>query len=187
MGLLHRLRGDEALMELYAGGDVHAFNELYSRHKDQLFGFLSSSTGDHSSAEELAQETWTAIIRQASNYQPTAKFSTYLYTVARRKLIDQHRRISSRPSADASSEEVMAPADTEPEAQAAVTGILIAITALPREQQEAFILKEEGLSLTDIALIAEVGEETIKSRLRYARRTLRQQLSGGDEQDVRSR
>ncbi len=182
MGLLHRLRGDESLMELYAGGDVGAFNELYSRHKDRLFGFIYHSSSDRTAAEDLAQETWSAVIRQADSYRPTARFTTYLYTIARRKLIDQHRRSATRPVADADSDETPAATGSEPDTHLEVAQLRAAIKALPADQREAFVLREEGFSLTDIAAISDAGVETVKSRLRYARQTLRQQFSGGHRQ-----
>ncbi|MFT5482082.1 MAG: RNA polymerase sigma-70 factor (ECF subfamily) [Halieaceae bacterium] len=185
MGLLHRLRGDETLMQQYGQGNVAAFNELYSRHKDRLYGFLYRSVYSASTAEDLAQETWSTIIRQAVNYRPTASFSTYLFTIARRKLIDYHRRVDTRTETTQLDEDTLLATNgsTTAEQQVEISRLLELIKCLPSDQREAFLLKEEGFSLTDIAAIAGTGQETVKSRIRYARQTLRQQMTGGSDRN----
>jgi RNA polymerase sigma-70 factor (ECF subfamily) len=179
---LHRLRADETLMLRYGEGDVSAFTELYQRHKDGLYRFVLRSAHEPALAEDVAQETWTAVIRGAADYRVEAAFRTWLYTIARRKLTDHHRRQQRAPtdSLDHSPTEIHAPgAALEEHVQ--VQRLLQLITELPEDQRQAFVLKEEGFSLREIAGILDSGEETLKSRIRYARATLRSAMGVDDE------
>ncbi|TQV78087.1 sigma-70 family RNA polymerase sigma factor [Exilibacterium tricleocarpae] len=180
--MLYRFRSDEALMQAYQAGNTKAFAELYQRHKNGLFGFLSRMAGagrPAATVEDLAQDTWMSIIKQTAGYEPRAKFRTYLYTLARRKFIDYLRRTThwietGDEAMDA--QPYMASDSHSPAAALEVQRLLQAIAALPQEQREAFLLKEEGFTLNQIATITQVETETAKSRLRYARQRLRQTL-----------
>lgn len=173
--LIHRLRSDEALMQAYQGGDSSAFEVLYHRHKDGLFAFVYRSCPRHEAAEELAQETWTAIIDRASSYRPEAAFKTWLYQIARNRAADYWRRRDNNHQPLAQAPE---PADESStgEQTAVQHRLLGAIGQLPIDQRDALLLHQQGFSHQDIAAITGAGEETIKSRLRYARKQLRQQL-----------
>ena len=177
-GLIHRLRSDEALMQAYGRGDSRAFECLYLRHKDALFAFLYRSCPRRDVAEELAQEAWTAVINQAAGYQPDARFRTWLFTIARNRLADYWRR---RDNQHAQLEQTMEPADdsADPSRDDEGAALLAAIGELPLEQRDTLLLQLQGFSLRDIGAITDCADETVKSRLRYARSALRQQL--GDE------
>ncbi|RLQ22022.1 sigma-70 family RNA polymerase sigma factor [Seongchinamella sediminis] len=172
--LIHRLRSDEALMLAYQRGDAGAFEHLYRRHKDPLFAFLYRGCGHTAASEELAQDTWTAVINRAAGYQPRARFKTWLYRIARNRLADFWRRADNHHASLDTAREPPAPATQDQEALEAAT--LRAVASLPREQKDALLLREQGFSLRDIAVITASGEETVKSRLRYARGQLREQL-----------
>lgn len=175
LGLIHRLRSDEALMLAYGRGDVSAFECLYQRHKDGLFAFLYRSCPRQEVVEEVAQDAWTAVINQAANYRPEASFKTWLYSIARNRLADFWRRRDNRHSGlDGVADPTTKNAD--PARHDEGGELLAAIGTLPGEQRDALLLQLQGFSLGDIATITGAGEETVKSRLRYARKTLRQQL-----------
>lgn len=171
---------DEALMIAYCNGDAEAFARLYDRHRGALYRFIRRQCA-MAVADELFQDVWTRLIVARRYYEPTARFSTYLYQVARNRLID-HYRSSGRSLEDASG-------DDPPEAPAAIgqqpenavqtrqqaSRLLSLIEALPPAQREAFLLHEEaGFTLAEIGEITGVGRETVKSRLRYALASLRQ-------------
>src|SRR6185436_13995904 len=84
--------GDEQLMLAYREGDAGAFDELYKRHKGALFRFVLRSIRDRATAEELYQEIWMRAIEARSRYEPRAKFTTWLYTIAHNRLIDHWRK-----------------------------------------------------------------------------------------------
>lgn len=182
---------DEQLMEHYRDGDAGAFDVLYFRHKGGLFRYLLRQCKEKSVAEELFQDVWSNLIRSRERYQPTAKFSTFLYQIAHNRLIDYIRQkpelALSLGVTDEDNESFFErlPADMneQPEIMVdrkrLVNCLLQHIEALPVLQREIFLLREEaGLSLEEIALATGVTQETAKSRLRYALAKLRDGLRG---------
>jgi RNA polymerase sigma-70 factor (ECF subfamily) len=182
---------DEQLMELYRDGDAGAFDVLYHRHKGGIFRYLLRLCKSREVAEELFQDVWSNIIRSRERYQPSAKFSTFLYQIAHNRLIDYIRlRPELALSLDAEDDEdtsmlanIPAATEEQPEVMVErkrlVASLLQQIESLPALQREAFLLREEaGLSLEEIALTTGVTTETAKSRLRYAVAKLRDGLRG---------
>lgn len=183
---------DAALMLAYAGGDMNAFEQLYARHERAVFRFILRSLPDPARAEEILQETWIAVVRHAQTYEPRAKFTTWLYGIARNKLIDVLRAQRDVVSLDAEAanddddarplvDEPAADAQWQPDVQALsraqAQAYLQAVGALPASQREAFLLHAEGgLTLDEIAQLTGAGHETVKSRLRYAMNKLRTAL-----------
>ena len=86
----------ESLMLAYASGDVEAFNELYELHKGPLFRFLLRQGVSSTRADEMFQEIWLKVINARDNYQSSARFQTWLYTIARNHSIDEFRRESNQ-------------------------------------------------------------------------------------------
>ena len=180
---------DRDLMIGYRDGDVAAFETLYQRHKGPLYRYYLRQGLDDATAAELFQDVWTKIIKARDRYTATASFSTYMYRIAHNTLIDFYRR--SGRSIDTFDEAVVAVQELPgndcdgPEAAAIAnesrTRFRDALSALPDEQREAFVLREEsGLGLADIANVTGVSAETAKSRLRYALRKLRTMLADDD-------
>ena len=186
---------DEALMLAYAGGDAAAFATLYDRHERAVYRFLLRSAGSAELAADLLQETWLAVVRHAATYEVRARFSTWLYGIARNKLIDHWRARRPEISLDepaANDPELNDPGDSrvehleadrawQPEVRALsqqqARAYLAAVEALPPVQREAFLLQAEGeLTLEEIGELTGVGRETVKSRLRYAQARLREAL-----------
>jgi len=179
---------DKVLMIRYRDGEVAAFEKLYARHKGPLYRyFLRQGLGSESSAE-LMQEVWMKIIRAKDRYEPTAKFTTWLYRLAHNCLVDQYRRPAHKMAQKMVGVDIdvtQLPATASPQADAirdeSAEQFRAALADLPDEQREAFILKQEaGLSLADVAYVTGVSAETAKSRLRYAFSKLRQQLAGNE-------
>jgi RNA polymerase sigma-70 factor (ECF subfamily) len=184
---------DAALMLAYAAGDAVAFNALYERHERPVFRFLRRSLGaeGESFADELHQEVWLAVVRNAANYVPRARFTTWLYGIARSKLIDHWRARRpglslDEPAANDTDETLLdllaADSAAQPEAQALTraqgAAFLRAVEQLPAVQREVFLLHAEGeLTLAEIGTLTGVGMETAKSRLRYALTKLRATLA----------
>ncbi|MFO1265482.1 MAG: sigma-70 family RNA polymerase sigma factor [Rubrivivax sp.] len=175
-------------MRRFAQGDAAAFETLYRRHEMGVWRFIHRSVASRAIADELMQEVWFAVVQAAPRYQPSARFTTWLYTLARHRVIDAHRRARPQHSLDAPDadgtplvERLAADGAEEPPQQRArdeqSAALLRALAGLPPEQREAFLLQAEGgLGVEAIAAATGVGFETAKSRLRYARARLQQAL-----------
>jgi RNA polymerase sigma-70 factor (ECF subfamily) len=184
---------DGALMLRYARGDLSAFTRLYERHKGALYRYLLRQTREHAASDDLFQEVWSRVIASRERYEPRAKFSTYLFSIAHNCFIDHCRRAGTSPTAraetleDETREALIDGAHRGPERQAEsaqlAARLRAALERLPAEQREVFVLHEEtGLNLEEIGALTGVGMETAKSRLRYALAKLRQSL--GDVRDA---
>jgi RNA polymerase sigma factor (sigma-70 family) len=182
---------DEDLMLRFGRGDAAAFETLYRRHESRVFRYLYRHVGNHANANDLLQEVWFAVARSAERYQPTAKFTTWLFTMAHHRMVDSLRKARPQVSLDDTDGEhgegfgladrLAADPRAEPPAELSsqdeAAALLRAVTALPVEQRAAFLMQAEGeLSLVDIAEATGSNVETVKSRLRYARAKLRQLL-----------
>ncbi len=169
---------DCALMLRYKDGDVAAFEVLYRRHNDALYRYLLRNCQHRDSAEDVFQEVWSKIIKARGSYQPTAKFTTFLYRVAHNCFIDHVRRNKRHlQTIDIDTDQHPNPGpppDTEAEATLLRRRLDAALQQLPVEQRDAFLLREEaGLNLEQIASVTGTNRETAKSRLRYAITKLR--------------
>lgn len=179
---------DETLMQAFAAGDARAFETLYDRHALPVWRFVQRSVHDHALADDLVQDVWFSLVRQAPQYQPRARFRTWLFTLAHHRLVDHWRTHKAHASLDAGTDDGAALADTlaadsgfgpvrQLQSREQAQALLDALAALPLLQREAFLLQAEGgLSLAEIAQATGVNAETAKSRLRYARERLRHTL-----------
>lgn len=179
---------DETLMQAFAAGDALAFETLYDRHALPVWRFVQRSLHDAALADDLVQDVWFSLVRQAPQYQPRARFRTWLFTLAHHRLVDHWRTHKAHTSLDAETEDGAALADTlaadsgfgpvrQLQSREQAQALLDALAALPLTQREAFLLQAEGgLSLAEIAQATGVSAETAKSRLRYARERLRHAL-----------
>jgi RNA polymerase sigma-70 factor (ECF subfamily) len=169
-------------MQRYQRGSEQAFRILYERHRSPLLRFVKRLAPDGGEDEEIAQETWMAVIKGRERFVPQARFVTYLYSIARRRTVDRWRRRGRLPDPGTEAlDSVIGPAQYEPDNQAnnAALGVdlLVAIDALPLTQREAFLLRAEGgLGIDEIAAVTGANRETAKSRLRFALSRLRRAL-----------
>ncbi len=179
-------------MRAYGHGDARAFETLYARHKGATYRyFLRHAGSDSSAADELHQDLWLRVIGARERYEAQAKFSTWLYTLARHRLVDHWRSHHGILLASLEDDEILS--QTE-ESIAASRGtnddplhasidaearrhLIAALDEVPPLQRDAFLLHiEGGLSLDEIASLTATSGETVKSRLRYAYRRLRERL-----------
>src|SRR5277367_1173302 len=86
---------DEELMARYGRGDAAAFEALYRRHEMRIWRYLERNVRNRAIADELMQEVWFAVARDAARYEPTARFTTWLFTIAHHRMIDSIR--TTRP------------------------------------------------------------------------------------------
>jgi RNA polymerase sigma factor (sigma-70 family) len=179
---------DADLLAAHGAGDPHAFARLYDRYDRPCFLFIRRLLGaaHGEAAEDLHQETWIAISKNAAAFDPAkASFPAWLFTIARHKTWDHFRRQKVAVLASAGEDAAMMvpdPGQTPLEAvqsRELAQEIVAAVEALPLEQRGVFVMfAQAGLSLEEIAQVTGVAAETVKSRLRYARAKLRQSLAG---------
>lgn len=179
------LVADEFLMMRYRDGDATAFDQLYARHRGGLYRFVLRQCGAESTAQELYQDIWVKLIAARSRYEPKAKFATFLYNLARHRLIDHYRYQARRGSlsvvVDSVAEQVVDDREATPDQHVAGEQAAIRIAELlqtmPEEQRSALLMRQEaGMSVREIAESMSISEEAAKSRLRYAVAKLRKGL-----------
>ncbi|MGB7739693.1 MAG: sigma-70 family RNA polymerase sigma factor [Steroidobacteraceae bacterium] len=185
-------RTDEALMRAYGQGDARAFEALYARHKGATYRyFLRHAGSDTATADELHQDLWLRVIGARERYEAQAKFSTWLYTLARHRLVDHWRSRHGISLASLEDDAIVTQAEESVAASRDVDDdplhasidaetrrrLVAALADVPPLQRDAFLLHiEGGLSLDEIASLTATSGETVKSRLRYAYRRLRETL-----------
>ncbi|MEQ8764739.1 MAG: sigma-70 family RNA polymerase sigma factor [Planctomycetota bacterium] len=193
---------DIQLMLRVKDGDLESFQRLVDRYQQPLINFFFKMTWDHQVAEDCAQEVFLKLYRSRRRYEGTAKFSTFLYRIAKNCLTDLHRRRRVRVQPTSLSEWRDAGGaqyrlgDLVPgngpgpqqilegrELQARVSS---ALDSLSPEQRIVFVMSEhQGLKYADIAEILGVPVGTIKSRMFNAMGRLRESLGVDGDRKAR--
>jgi RNA polymerase sigma-70 factor, ECF subfamily len=165
--LVERLPGDRSGDEL---------RELYRRYAPELFGFATSALGDRELAEEVVQDVFAQLWRHAAGYdERRASVRTWLYAIARNRIIDQHRRAAARPKrADDDALESAAETDAALDHAVLRWQVAAALGRLSAPHREVIRLAHYGgLTMREIAEKTGVPLGTVKSRTSYALRHLR--------------
>lgn len=187
---------DETLMLHYRHGDLSAFKELYRRHRQGLYQFIAWRSPRKDWVEEIVQDSWANLHKARATYEPQASFKTFLYQIARNRLIDILRQKQAITASDLgadddegsrfahladNADEVATPQDMLDKKQQ-LSALRAALQTLPAEQKEALILQQfNDMRLEDIATLTGVNVETVKSRLRYAMNKLRRHILNAQE------
>lgn len=175
---------DEALMLRVKDGNHDAFSELLRRYERQLTVFFLRQLGDEDGARDLLMDTFLRIYKAAYRYEPRAKFSTYIYQVARNLIINeaQKRAFRKTDSLDQINEETniqLVGQDPDPEQVLSrrEQQIMVqqALEELPEDQRTILILVEyQDLSYERVAQIMNCSVGTVKSRMHRARQKVRE-------------
>ena len=183
-------RSDVDLMLACAAGDEGAFRELVDRHSDSVVNLVTRYLGNRTDAEDLAQEVFLKVYRARKRYEPTAKFSTWLYRVAVNACLNEVRNRKNRPTFGAASLHADASgpgpsledgAGRSPheaaEASELHARVRLAVDGLPERQRLALLLnKFHGLGYEELASTLELSIPAVKSLLVRARENVRLQL-----------
>lgn len=180
---------DFALMERIGEGDHVAFRQLVERHQNAVIGTVAKMLGNHSEAEDIAQQVFLRVWRNAKRYRPDAKFTTYLFTITRNLVFNETRRksrkkeVSSDEREENSNQLIEASPDRQPDAELLQAelqrAVDEAIAALPEAQRMAVVLRRyEQLPYEEIAAVLSLSVSAVKSLLFRARTTLREALGG---------
>ncbi|MBM2825989.1 MAG: polymerase, sigma-24 subunit, subfamily [Dehalococcoidia bacterium] len=191
---------DINLMKKVACGDKDALGTLYDRYAKLVYSLALRITGDTDKAEEVTQEVYLTLWKQASTFQPErSRLSTWLTTITHNRAVDELRRKENRipktrlDSLDSNGHNHVNSAatlgdDVEEQVWATVrqSWVREAISKLPQPQQEVIVMAYfNGMSQSDIAKHLSIPIGTVKTRVRLAMHKLKESLSengvGGDE------
>lgn len=188
---------DEVLMLRFQRGDIGAFSQLVQRHKTPLFNFILRHVRLTSAAEDLLQDVFLKVVQNSNEFKHEARFTTWVYTIARNLCIDHFRKMSHRnhDSLDQPRSSERMPLGDRAQnhhidgnvERSALTRelrdqIVAAVENLPEDQREVFLLREvANLPFKEIALITDTPENTVKSRMRYALERLQSALQAYEE------
>jgi RNA polymerase sigma-70 factor (ECF subfamily) len=165
------MTSDEHLMLEFQRGSREAFTELFERYREPVYGFFRRRLRDAARAEELAQETFLAVLRGAERYEPRASFRTYLYAIAFRQVSGEWRR-EKREGVSAD----MEPAARDDRDQ--ILWLRRAVEQMDEAHREVLLLREyEQLTYDEIAELLRIPVNTVRSRLFRARMELKTLLS----------
>jgi RNA polymerase sigma factor (sigma-70 family) len=187
---------DEALLALYREGEMEAFNQLYQRHEGALYRYVLRMVQHRHIAGDLFQDVWMALIRAPQHSLEGKPFAPWLYTVTRHRVIDYLRLDKNRVVAEPEQDLLIDSHEEDALSRGALAqvaphydladllhnqrmgeALMKCVQELPSVQREAFVLQAEtDLSIEDIAELTQTPIETVKSRLRYARNTIRKQM-----------
>jgi RNA polymerase sigma-70 factor (ECF subfamily) len=174
---------DEALMLEFQRGSREAFDELFARYREPLYGFFRRRLASKDRAEDLAQETFLAVIRGAVRYEPRALVKTYLYGIALKLLAAERRKLSgNEPQIDDDHE----PAEDGP--SDSTLWVRQALEKLDAGEREILMLREyEQLSYEEIAELLRLPVNTVRSRLFRSRMALKSFLEPKHKAQSRTR
>jgi RNA polymerase sigma-70 factor (ECF subfamily) len=171
---------DEALMLEFQRGSRDAFEELFERHRDAIFGFFRRRLPSFERAEDLTQETFLVVVHKHLKYEPRAQVRTYLFGIAFRLLASERRKLAREGN-------TVTPNDENRERDTHLDSALQVRQALGRldpHQREVLMLREfEQLDYSEIATLLRIPLNTVRSRLFRARTALKQQLEPKSEID----
>ena len=169
-------------MKRIAAGDMEAFRLLVEAHQTRVIGTISKMLGSEAEAEDLAQQVFIRVWKSAGRYQPTAKFTTWLFRITRNLVFNELRRRRHFVEAKEDLPEPAERSEKEPdqvllegELQAAIQD---AINQLPEAQRLAIVLRRyENLAYEEIAQVMGTTVPAVKSILFRARTELRERLA----------
>jgi RNA polymerase sigma-70 factor (ECF subfamily) len=183
------------LMLRVRNGDQTAFTQLVARYQDRLVGIFTNMFRDSALAEDLAQEVFLRIYRARNGYEPTAKFSTWVFQIANnlasnsRRTKGRKREVQFQPSMSgsqplAAGEQLVADRSAlmptrRLDSEETRERVMAAMESLNERQRMAILLhKFEGMSYAEIGAIMELTPQAVKSLLSRARDHLRSILEG---------
>ena len=176
------MTSDEELMDRIRRGSREAAEALFQRYRDAVWQFFRRRAADAAVAEELAQDTFVAVIEGAARYERRGAFRSYLFGIAYHVLLAERRKHVQR-AADPLEEDPPSPDLPHPDA-----GIWVrtALATLDEDDREILMLREyEQLSYQEIADVRRTPLNTVRSQLFRARMALKDALEARTPQPAR--
>lgn len=168
-------QADLSAMQRVKEGDLGAFDDLVRKYQRALMNFFGG-LGVYTDVDDLVQDTFMRIYRRREQYRPTAKFTTYLYTVARSVWIDWTRRQVRRTDGLTALATEMAIREEAPkQVPERALAAAEAVDMLPEKLRLVIVLSIfQGLKYQEIADVLEIPVGTVKSRMSNAVKTLKE-------------
>ena len=178
---------DVSLMNKVAQGDHAAFEELVTRHQNAVVGTVAKMLGNASESEDIAQQVFLRLWKSAPRYKPSAKFTTFLFTITRNLVFNETRRKHRRNEHSLDEQEddwhqqIPEASESQPDARVlhaeVQRAVAQAIANLPEKQRLAVVLRrQENMPYEEISKILNLSVSAVKSQLFRARVTLRDSL-----------
>ena len=178
------MRTDDELMLAHRAGDSHAFEELFDRYREPIWRFFRRREPDARRSEELSQEAFLAVLRNASRYESRSSFRSYLFGIAFNLLASSRREQRREMAAPLDAIDIAAPGCDA----ATLLWVREGLAGLDEKDREVLMLREyEQLSYDEIAAVAGIPVGTVRSRLFRARLALREKLVANPETEGVSR
>jgi len=177
---------DEELIKIVQKGDRNAFNELVVRYESKILNFINGYMNNFEMSQDLAQDTFYKIWKNADKYQPIAKFKTWAYTIAKNCALTEYRKIKrrktyafsqlSRDDHEFTLERLQGEENRELSNDSeTVQQIRWAISQLPGDFREIIILKDiQEHSYDEISSITGLALGTVKSRINRGRQKIKE-------------
>lgn len=180
---------DAALMARSAAGDSEAFAAIVHRWRRRIYAFAARMTGDPTLAEDVTQDAFARAFQARARWKPTARVSTWLYTIAKNAALDRARRSERRertvsPAAGANTtgllgripDDALTPCSSAQNLELEIA-VEAALAGLPETYRLPVVLCSiEGMSYAEAAEVAGVNEKTLSTRLARGREMLREAL-----------
>jgi RNA polymerase sigma-70 factor (ECF subfamily) len=178
---------DIELMLRVRTGEIEAFRLLVTRYREPLRRFFAMLLADRSEADDCVQETLLRLWLLRERYEPTGKFSTYLFQIGKHHLLNQRKKYRAAPitAMENGALELLPatgpPLDLVVMQQERDARIRQAVAALPAHYRQVFTLcHDDGLRHAEIAAHLQIPVGTVKSRMAEALRRLRLALNEAD-------
>jgi RNA polymerase sigma-70 factor (ECF subfamily) len=181
-----KMATDEQLILEFKNGSQEAFTEIFLRYRELVYAFFRRRVNDPARPEELAQETFLAVLRGAQRYEPRATFRTYLFAIAFKILANDRRKAGQNSNGNAARVDFAEPPASAPGHADSGLWVREAIEKLDANDREVLLLREyEDLSYEEIAGVIRVPINTVRSRLFRARMALKEILVSVPGKSVR--
>lgn len=164
---------DEQLIIAFQQGSREAFRELFERYREPIYGFFRRRLDNPARAEELAQECFLALLRNAARYEPRASFRSYLYGIAIHMVFAERRKSGREVELNEKASDRVSEENPD-----AAVWVRRALEHLEKDDREILMLREyEELTYAEIAGLLRLPINTVRSRLFRARVALKEQLA----------
>lgn len=169
---------DKELIELYLNQDDEAFEILYNKYKNAVYSYLNKLIpGQSGLVDDLFQQTWVKVVKNLGKYQDNQNFLAWVVRISRNLSIDHFRKEGRKKTSSMEGVEAVGSALERPstgiESEELGVAIANAVEALPLEQKEVFVLRQQNVSFKEIAVIQNTTLNTTLGRMHYAVNKLR--------------